>query len=127
MFKFQDKTRNVQKAAEKAAFKNIGHALASIRRDMIKSIKRRVRPSRPGEPPHTRRGLFKRSIYYAMAADKKSGVVGFAHSIAGEAAALHEHGESIGNQRYPVRPTAAPALDRAIPRIGNQWRDSIGN
>ena len=129
MWKYIDKSRKLKTATEKAAFRNIGHAAASIRKDAISSIKRRVGPSQPGQPPHTRKtkrgnARFKQAILYQ--ADDHSAIIGFRHSVVGESAAIHEFGETIKGVSFPERPTMGPALERGAPRFGNSWRSSIG-
>lgn len=123
--KVEDKTKDVEKAAEKAAYRNFSHAGASIRKDAAASIEKADGPSKPGDPPHThRRNFLRRAWRYA--ADKDGVVIGPRASIVGQSAAAHEYGGEYKGQVYPKRPTAAPALERAIPRIGGQWAGSIG-
>lgn len=111
-------------AAHQAAFRNFGHAAASIMNDARQSIERSDEPSEPGEPPHTRSGQLPRAIQYA--ADAEGAVIGPVYSEMAEAAAAHEHGEFYKGQQFEKRPVMAPALDRAIPRLGGDWHGSIG-
>lgn len=129
MISIQVKTENnfkaVEKAADKAAFRNFGHAAASISKDVKQSIDRATGPSVPGQPPHTHKGTFlRRAIRYE--ADMEGAIIGPMASVVGEAGAVHEFGEVYYGQDYPPRPFMGPALERAAPRFGDSWQGSIG-
>ena len=119
-----DKTDEVKKAAERAAFKNLGHAAASIRKTAIASIETSPEPSEAGRPPHTRRGRAKKAVQYFS--DKQSAVVGFAASVIGTGMEPHEHGRPRGENEYPERPTMGPALEANVDRFADKWKGSIG-
>ncbi len=118
----------MQKAADKAAFRNFGHAAASIRKDAAASIKRSHKPSRRGQPPHTRRGKgnaqLKRSLRFA--ANKEGAIIGPRHSFVGESGAAHELGQTFRGQQFDERPFMGPALERAAKRMGSDWKGTIG-
>lgn len=146
--KVENKLQKVEQAAEKAAFKNFGHAAASIRKDAIASIKDaptgdRGRDSRgrftkakridagspPGTPPYThgkgKRGRrIKKAILYA--ADKEGAVIGTAYSKFGTAGSPHEHGGSYKGQIFAERPFMFPALLRQAGRFAGSFAGSIG-
>jgi hypothetical protein len=144
--KIEDNTQRIKDAAGKAAFRNFGHAAASIRKDAQASItkatevtkatfsraggKRRMvsrahhAPSPPGSPPLTTKGLLPRAILFS--ADKDGAVVGPAASIAGMVGQAHEFGGDYKGATYPERPFMFPALERAIPRFAGDWEGSIG-
>ena len=127
--KYKDESRNVIKAAENATFKNQFHAAASIRKTAAASLIRVAsdRPSSPGRPPHTHKGVFLRRAWrFNVDKEKKVAVIGPRASAVGDVGATHEYGEKRGNARYPRRPTALPALQSNIKRIANQWKGSIG-
>lgn len=119
-----DDTNRVKKAADKATFKNLGHASASIRKDAVGTIERSPEPSPAGTPPHTRRGQAKRAVRFAV--DKDSAVIGFAASVVGEAMSGHEHGDEYKGDEFPERPTMGPALERNQQRFASDWAGSIG-
>lgn len=122
-----DNTRAVKKAADKASFKNLGHAAASVRKTAIKSIKRSVKPSRRGQPPHTRRARkLPRAIYYAAEKDKLSSIVGPVASRVGTVGEAHEFGRTYMGQDFPARPFMGPALEENLDRIPSYWAHSIG-
>ena len=125
--KVVDEAHRIKAAAEKANYRNIGHAAASIRKAAIESITKSSEPSEPGTPPHTRgrRKGFKRAILYAMEG-KEAAVVGTAYSRVGPAGEPHEHGGRRGKQTYEPRPFMAPALGANLDRMAKEWEGTIG-
>lgn len=120
-----DTTHKLDAAAEKAAFKNFGHAASRISKDAKASLITADGPSPEGAPPHTHKGAFlRRAVRYA--ADKEGAVIGPMFSVVGEAGAAHELGESFHDQDFPERPYMGPALDRNISRLSTDWAGSIG-
>src|SRR6185369_9630139 len=97
--KVEDTTKRVEDAAEKAAFRNFGHAAASIRKDAQSTIEKSESASAPGTPPHTRRGLLKRAIRFD--ADRRRAVIGPVASLVGESGAAHEFGGEYKGEDYP--------------------------
>jgi hypothetical protein len=116
----------VKDAEKRAAYENLGHAAASLRKAAIASIEESSRPSEPGRPIHTRRGLARRAILYAVDRENEEAVVGFSAERIGDAMAAHELGEIYKGAAYPQRPTMIPALEASADRMGDQWRGSIG-
>lgn len=90
-----DNTNEVKRAVRRAAFKNLGHAGASLRLAARRLIKTRQASSDPGEPPNTRRGALRNSILYAVEGDHTV-VIGPAVHLISDVARVHEHG---GTQR----------------------------
>ena len=117
--------RPIVEATERASYKNIGHALASIRKAAIASVVKSPKASTPGTPIHTKRGFAKRSIGYELK-DKLGGFAGFDYSKIGPAMSVHEHGGRRKKQSYPKRPTMLPALLSNLDRFAASWRYSIG-
>lgn len=119
------KPQVVEKAAERAAFKNFGHAAARISKDAKATLLKAEGPSEPGTPPHTHRGAFlRRAVRFA--ADKKGAVIGPRESIVGEAGSAHEHGGDYKGQDFPQRPFMFPALEKNMDRFAQEWAGSIG-
>ncbi len=121
--KFVDDTKKVEQAVERTAFKNFGHAAASVRKEAVASVERSAEPSPPGKPVHTRRGLARRAILFA--ADKDSAVVGFVASKVDQAMSAHEHGKRYKGTKYPERPTMGPALEKNLDRFAAGFAGSI--
>lgn len=121
--------RALKEPIDKANFKNLGHAAASLRKAAAKSIERAPQgeASAAGQPPHTHKGaFFRRALRYDVDKQKQTAVVGFRHSVIGDVGAVHEFGESRGSETFPERPTLGPALDANAARLGSEWAGSIG-
>jgi hypothetical protein len=143
-----DKRKLVKKAKE-GSFRSLGHAAASIRLAARGSIRRSKNPSAPGRPPHTRTGVLKRSIIYAIE-NKDAAYIGPAETEGWGAIAqigeIHEFGgtnkryiakkrakflgrmgekKSMAIKRYPKRPFMRPALEKRKDRIPRHWKNSI--
>lgn len=142
--KIEDTTARVRQAADKAAYRNLGHAAASIRKQAKGSIKRspsrkgakrrggkRVRRathegSPPGQPPYTQRGDLPRAILFDVDKAKESAVIGAAASRIGTAGEPHEHGGEYKGADYEARPFMQPALEDNADRFAADWQGSIG-
>ena len=123
--KIVDTSKIVVEAANAAAFKNVGHAGATIRKDAIASITTSDEKSMPGTPPHTRKGSLPRSI--AFAAEDLEAIVGPRESIAGDAGHLHEFGGTgESGEQFDERSFMEPALERNLARFGESFANSIG-
>lgn len=134
--------RKIKERADKAAFKNFGHAAATVRRTAQKSIERapkarttgrrrrragrlrRTEAGPKGKPIRTRRGQAPRSIVFD--ANERGAIIGPRFSFMGESFAAHEFGEELRGIDYPERPTMGPALEENVGRFANEWEDSIG-
>ena len=133
----RDTSKRVSDAAEKAAFKNLGHAASSIRKTAIESIKPAEGPSPPGMPPHThtagvtkkgkpKKGHLPRAIVFDVDKQKQEAVIGPRASVVGESGAAHELGEEFHGDDYPERPYMFPALETNAPRFADEYAGSIG-
>ena len=125
--KTETRPSKVEKAAQKAAFTNFGHAAASIRKAAAKSIKSRKNKktaSPEGTAPFTHGGFIRRALRFDV--NQTGAVIGFQRSVIGLVAATHEHGLTEEGRDYPERPTIGPALEESLDRIHNDWRSSIG-
>lgn len=136
-FKFSIDGKKLDKAVEKAAFKNFAHAAASIRKDAIESIEEHTepigwmtltlggetkkvkvyQPSPTGTPPYShRRGkmFFRRAIRFD--ATKEDVIVGPTHSESDTIMEKHEHGE---------RPFMGPAMEANLQRFASSWAGAV--
>ncbi len=124
--KTEDKTKAIGQAVEKTAYRNFGHAAASIAKFAKQSIKKSDEPSAEGEPPHTRRQAghnLPGAIRYK--ASKIDAVIGPMASIVGEAGAAHEFGGEFRGTTFPERPFMWPALQANLARFHRDWGGSI--
>jgi phage gpG-like protein len=115
---------------EKANFKNIKHAAASLRLRAIALIEKSPSPSQPGRPIHTRKGRARGAILFK--ADEHSAIIGPRYSRFRTIGKAHEFGGSFQlpgyNERanYPARPFMGPALVESSSRFAAEWSNSIG-
>lgn len=117
--KIEDNTDAVRKAMRRAAFKNLGHAGASLRLAARRLIRTRQASSNPGDPPNTRRGALRNSILYAVEGDHTV-VIGPAIHLISDVARVHEHG---GTQR----PRSLRGVSEAEAMIaGTNWKLEVG-
>jgi len=114
----------LQSEVEKAAFKSVRHAAASLRRDAIASIETSASASAPGTPINTRAGWMPNSITFD--ADDYSAVIGPRYSRVKLAATPHEFGGEYRGGTYPERSFMGPALQRAAPRFAAEFSNTIG-
>lgn len=122
--------QRVKRAVNTGIFTSLSHAAASISKDMKASFEKTPPgdPSAPGEPPHTHKGAFyRRAVRFHVDKEKQSAIVGLMASVVGEEVGpLHEFGGEREGVQFPARPSAFPALERAIPRFGGEFRGSVG-
>ena len=122
-----DRLARVKAAADKAGYRNLGHAAASLRKTAVESIETSDEPSAPGEPPHTRRGQLPRAIRFDVDRTNQEAVIGPRASVVGEAGAAHEFGEEFRGTDYDERPYMGPALDASLDRFAADWKGTIGD
>ena len=121
----RDEIRKVIARAKKANIENLGHAGGTIRKVAQHSIKKSPEPSASGTPPHTRRGLLRKSILYAVEKAQNRVVIGPSVRIVGPAGMPHEFGGRFRKERYPKRPFMGPALEQVRERLPKHWEASI--
>ncbi len=96
----------------------------------IRSVARRkiatcAKPSLPGSPPHSRRGLLKRGILFGLDSRERRVLIGPGFRFVGESASAHEFGGKYRKERYPKRPLMGPALKESIPHIARLWDGAV--
>ena len=124
-FTSKNRFRVVDKAVDKAEFRTFGHAAASLRRDVAKSIEKADGPSAPGDPPHTHRRIFlRRALRFDVSPE--GAIVGPRASVVGDVGNVLEFGGRRGDTRMEARPFMFPALERAAPRFADSWAGTIG-
>lgn len=121
----QNRLERIQQAADKASFRNFGHAAATIRKDAAGSIEQSPGSSEPGTPPHThKRKFLSRAIRFAY--DKDGAVIGPRFSVVGEAGEAHEFGGEFQGDIFEERAFMGPSLERNEDRFAAEWEGSIG-
>ena len=123
--KTRDEIGKVIARAKRANIENLGHAGGAIRKAAQHSIRKSPEPSASGTPPHTRRGLLRKSILYAVEKARSRVVIGPSVNIVGPAGMPHEFGGPFRKERYPRRPFMGPALDKVRDRLPWYWEASV--
>lgn len=108
--------------ATRDVLKRAGAYVRSVAR---RKVQTRPKPSAPGQPPHSRRGLLKRAILFGFDRDGKSVLVGPGFNFVGESASAHEFGGRYRRERYPKRPLMGPSLKDAAPHVARMWSDAV--
>jgi hypothetical protein len=109
---------------------------AFVRRTARGSIRKRKKPSPPGQPPSSHVGLLKKFIFFGYEPAKRSVVIGpvrLSQQGRGEAPHLLEYGGTGTVQRkgkrrrgkIRARPFMAPAAEKEHPKLPAMWRDSV--
>ena len=115
----------VRKRAKDATFRNLTHAAATLRMTARRSLRKRKKPSAPGQPPSSPTGRLRGSILYAVDRRRDYAVIGPSRNLIGPAGQEHEHGAHIRKERFPKRPFMGPAFERIRPRLARLWAGSV--
>ncbi len=119
--------RRGQDALRRCRRRGLLRAAAAIRLTAARSIRQSARPSEPGRPPHTRRGLLRRSILYALKEERglTAALIGTSSDILGPAGRAHEFGGRFRREVYPKRPFMKPALNVIANRLPEFFRSGL--
>lgn len=125
-FKLFETFGAVNRAADRAIYRNIQHAAFSIRKYIRDSIKKSALPSQPGQPVTTRgkRGNVRNAIFAAIEPD--NAIIGPRYSFVGDVMEALEFGKSRRGNTYAARPTMGPGLTANTDRFADSFRGSIG-
>ena len=125
----------VQKALDKGARKVLSRFGALVRQRARWSIRKRKRPSPPGQPPSSHTGLLRRYLFYAYEDARKSVIIGPAklHAKKGSAPEILEYGGTtlleIEKDKKKIQIAARPYMNPAFEKVKTQlphlWRNSI--
>ena len=97
---------------------------AYVRRVAQRKVTTSPKPSQPGDPPHSRRGLLRRGILFGLERET-SVLIGPGFRFVGESMSAHEFGGKYRRERYPKRPLMGPSLRESAPHIAKMWRDAV--
>ncbi len=97
---------------------------AYVRRVAQRKVATSPKPSQPGSPPHSRKGLLKRSILFGSDGDS-SVLVGPGFNLVGPSMSAHEFGGKYRRERYPKRPLMGPSLKESAPHLAEMWKDAV--
>lgn len=105
--------------------KALTRAGAYVRKAARNAVSRSKNSSSPGSPPHTRKGLLKRSILFGVEKQRQKVVIGPAYQFIGIAMTAHEFGGKFRRRKYPKRPLMGPTLIKTAPQLPKLWEDSV--
>jgi hypothetical protein len=125
----------VKNAADRATLRVLSRFGAYVRRTARRSIRKRKRAARSGQPPSSHTGLLKRFIFFVYDRTKRSVIVGPAR-LGGKVGAAPEALEYGGRSQTISRgerrsvfvqphPFMQPAFEAEKPKLPDMWRDSI--
>ena len=98
---------------------------AYVRRVARSKVRTSPKPSAPGTPPHSRRGLLRRAILFGLEKRERRVLVGPGFRFVGTSASAHEFGGGYKGDRYPKRPLMGPSLKESAPHLARMWRDAV--
>ena len=115
----------VKKAVKNGGVKALRSAGAYTRKAARNKVFKSRNSSATGSPPHTRRGLLKRSILFGVEKHRMAVVIGPAKSFIGISMTAHEFGGMYRRRKYPKRPLMSPTLVKVAPQLPKLWADSV--
>ena len=130
----------VQAATSRAERNVLSRFGAFVRRRARTSIRKRKRPSEPGQPPSSHTGLLKRFIFFAYEPQRRSVLIGpvrLNQKVGDAPAALERGGRSqvvSGSRRRKrqirtvtirPRPFMGPAFEAERPKLPAMWANSV--
>ena len=117
----------VRNAVRKGGVKSLRQAGAYVRKAARHAVKKSPKASSAGTPPHTRRGLLKRSLLFGVEPRRMAVVIGPAYQFVGLSMTAHEFGGMYRRRKYPKRALMGPTLQKTAPNISKMWADSVKN
>ena len=123
--RFEFDSRRLLGAVSKANLASLRRAGAYVRKAARNAVFKSKRASEKGTPPHTRRGLLKRSILFGVDKNRMSVVIGPAKKFIGVSMTAHEFGGMYRRRRYPKRPLMGPTLQKTAPELPKLWADAV--
>ena len=119
----------VVKAVEKANRGNLSRCGAITRKAAQRNIRRRKRPSKPGQGPTNQTGVLRPSLLFSYEPATETVVVGpstrYGRGDNQAPSLLEGGGRARGGGYYAKRPFMAPALESTQSRYPELWRDSV--
>jgi len=129
----------VRSALDRTTRRVLSRFGAFVRRGAKSSIRKRKRPSAPGEPPSSHTGLLRRFIFFGYDRSRRSVVIGpqRLNQKIGDASHALEHGgtstvvEGLRRHRkkrhvkIKARPYMGPAFEQEKPKLAAMWAGSI--
>jgi len=117
--------RGLLSAVKRGNGKALRRVGAYVRQVARNAVSRSTHSALPGNAPHTRKGLLKRSILFGVDKARQAVVIGPAKSIIGISMTAHEFGGMYRRRNYPKRPLMGPTLLKTAPQLPKLWEDSL--
>ena len=117
--------RRIIVAVQNGNMTALRRAGAYIRKAARNQVSASEKASMPGTPPHTRRGLLKRSLLFGAEKNRMAVVIGPAKKFIGISMTAHEFGGMYRRRKYPKRPLMGPALVKTAPALPKLWAESV--
>ena len=116
---------NVLDASGRGAAAALRRTGAYVRKAARNKISKSSKASAPGSPPHTRRGLVKRSVLFGVEKQERRVVIGPAFSLIADVMTAHEYGGRFRKREYPRRPLMGPTLEETGKHLPKFWEESL--
>lgn len=116
------------------ALKRFGGYVRAVAKNSIRPVGKKGTPSKPGQPPKSRRGLLKRYIFYGFDLAKRSVIIGpqKIHGLKGKTPNVLEYGGNVkGKKRHitsskvSARPYMGPAFREGKKRLASFWSNNV--
>lgn len=122
----------VMSATDRAQRKVLSRFGAFVRRTARSSIRKRKKPSPPGQPPSSHEGTLKKHIYFLYSPNSRSVIIGpvLLRAKGTDAPRVLEEGGSVTRRRrkrrYRPRPYMGPAFQKEHEQhMPQMWKDSV--
>jgi len=133
-FRFFLDREAVVRATDRGQRRALAKGGAYVRMTARRSIRQRRAVSKPGSPPISHQGDYKRSIFFAYDPQSESVVIGPRADFGGKNSRVPELLEFGGpatdwrtgeRVTYTARPHMGPALDKSESAIAKFWQDEV--
>lgn len=129
-------SKRVISATDRATRKVLSKFGAFVRRTARGLIRKRKRPSKPGQAPSSRTGLLRDNIFFGYEPNEQTVVIGPAklnakkgdvpEALESGGLVTISHGKHRGEHfRIEPRPYIGPAYEANEPKLPDMWADSV--
>ena len=119
-----------------SVFRRFGGYVRTVAKNSIKPVGKKGTPSKPGQPPKSRKGLLKNFIFYGFDLAKRSVIIGpqKIHGLKGKAPNVLEYGGNarnksqkghITNAKVSARPYMGPAFEKGKKKLSSLWANNV--
>lgn len=119
-----------------AALGRFGKYVRTVAKNSIKRVGKKAAPSKPGQPPKSRKGLLKNFIFYGFDLAKRSVIIGpqKIYGLKGKAPSVLEYGGTVKSKRgkthitsskVSARPYMGPAFREGKKHLASLWSNNV--